>query len=77
MPQLHVRDVPDEVVSELKRRATTHGRSAEAEHRQILLDVLHPTFSKKRLLEALQGLPFDQAGFDMERSSDAGREVEV
>jgi plasmid stability protein len=33
MVQLLVRDVPQEVVEALKRRAAEHGRSAEAEHR--------------------------------------------
>ena len=36
MPQLLVRDVPRDVVEALKRRASSHGRSAEAEHRAIL-----------------------------------------
>jgi plasmid stability protein len=36
MPQLLVRNVPLDVVEALKRRATLHGRSAEAEHRAIL-----------------------------------------
>jgi plasmid stability protein len=36
MAQLLVRDVPRDVVEALKRRATAHGRSAEAEHRLIL-----------------------------------------
>ena len=36
MPQLLVRDVSREVVEALKRRASSHGRSAEAEHRDIL-----------------------------------------
>jgi plasmid stability protein len=36
MPQLLVRDVPRDVVEALKRLATSHGRSAEAEHRAIL-----------------------------------------
>jgi plasmid stability protein len=40
MPQLLVRDVPREVVEALKRRASSHGRSAEAEHRDILEKVL-------------------------------------
>lgn len=33
---LHVRNVPDEVVARLKRRAAENGRSAEAEHRAAL-----------------------------------------
>ena len=42
MPQLLVRDVPQDVVEALKRRATEHGRSAEAEHRIILEEALRP-----------------------------------
>ena len=40
MPQLLVRDVPQDVVEALKRRAAEHGRSAEAEHRMILEEAL-------------------------------------
>jgi antitoxin FitA len=40
MPQLLVRDVPRDVVEALKRRAAEHGRSAEAEYRLILEEVL-------------------------------------
>jgi antitoxin FitA len=40
MPQLLVRNVPREVVDALKRRASSHGRSAEAEHRAILENTL-------------------------------------
>lgn len=40
MPQLLVRDVPRDVVEALKRRASIHGQSAEAEHRAILEEVL-------------------------------------
>lgn len=42
LPQLLVRDVPHDVVDALKRRAADHGRSAEAEHRLILEEVLRP-----------------------------------
>jgi plasmid stability protein len=40
--QLLVRDVPQDVVEALKRRAAEHGRSAEAEHRTILEEALRP-----------------------------------
>ncbi len=40
MAQLTVRRVTDLVVLELKRRAVSNGRSAEAEHREILRQVL-------------------------------------
>lgn len=36
MRQLTVRRVDDRIVRALKRRAAEHGRSAEAEHREIL-----------------------------------------
>ena len=42
MPQLLVRNVPLDVVQELKRRAVEHGRSAEAELRCILEENLRP-----------------------------------
>jgi plasmid stability protein len=43
MAQLTVRSVKDLIVRALKQRAAAHGRSAEAEHRDIL---------RKALLEA-------------------------
>jgi plasmid stability protein len=36
MGRLLVRDVPDDLVAQLKGRARANGRSAEAEHREIL-----------------------------------------
>lgn len=39
---LHVRNVDDELILRLKRRAARHGRSAEAEHREILRIALEP-----------------------------------
>jgi plasmid stability protein len=40
MAQLLVRNIPEDVVAALKRRAAEHGRSAEAEHRAILEEAL-------------------------------------
>jgi plasmid stability protein len=37
---LHVRNLDAELVAKLKRRAARHGRSAEAEHREILRQAL-------------------------------------
>ncbi len=37
---LNVRNVEDEIIQRLKRRAARHGRSAEAEHREILRQAL-------------------------------------
>jgi len=36
MANLHVRNLEDDVVTRLKKRAARHGRSVEAEHREIL-----------------------------------------
>jgi len=36
MGNLHVRNLEDELILRLKRRAARHGRSTEAEHREIL-----------------------------------------
>ena len=47
---LHVRNLDDELIARLKRRAARHGRSAEAEHREILRRALasddEPCFDK-------------------------------
>jgi plasmid stability protein len=40
MAQLLVRDLKEETVAALKKRAKEHGRSAEAEHRAILEEAL-------------------------------------
>ena len=37
---LHVRNLDDEIITKLKIRAARHGRSAEAEHREILRQAL-------------------------------------
>jgi plasmid stability protein len=37
---LHVRNLDPELIARLKRRAARHGRSAEAEHREILRQAL-------------------------------------
>ena len=45
---LHVRKLDDELIARLKRRAARHGRSTEAERREILrqalLDEVEPSF---------------------------------
>jgi plasmid stability protein len=47
---LHVRNLDDELVGRLKRRAARHGRSTEAEHREILRQALatevEPSFDR-------------------------------
>jgi plasmid stability protein len=45
MGQLTVRKVDDEIIRRLKIRAAKHGRSTEAEHREILKQALLPETS--------------------------------
>jgi plasmid stability protein len=45
-----VRDVDDDLITRLHERAAAHGRSAEAEHKEILRQVL---------TEGSSGMPFD------------------
>jgi antitoxin FitA len=77
MAQLIVRNIEDELVQELKVRATRNGQSAEEEHRQILRRVLgsdHSGMSIKEMLEAMPDVGDDQ---DFERIQDRGRAVEL
>ncbi len=46
MSQLLVRNVPESVVTALKRRAKVSGRSVEAEHRLLLQEALKPRLEK-------------------------------
>lgn len=55
MATLVVRQLDDELVLRLKRRARAFGRSAEAEHRLILEDALRRHRSGVELWTALRG----------------------
>jgi plasmid stability protein len=74
--QLIVRNLEEEVVRELRLRAARHGRSAEAEHREILREALLPTKEKRSLKELLLAMPEGEDS-DFERSPDQGRDVEL
>lgn len=58
MAQLIVRNLDDELVARLKRRAAAHGRSAEAEHREILRQALEeePRRSFKELAAQVRAM---------------------
>jgi plasmid stability protein len=74
MAQLIVRDLDDRLVKALKQRAARAGRSAEAEHRQILRDALAdrrarvPSFG-----EFLRSMPPAGDDVDFARLPDRGR----
>ena len=69
MAQLIVRNIEDEVVEALKLRAARNGRSAEAEHRELLRDALlrRPAVNLKEHLLAIPDVGDDE-DFAPERS---------
>ncbi|MEQ1505471.1 MAG: DNA-binding protein [Myxococcota bacterium] len=74
MSQLIVRDLEPEVVEALKARAAAHGRSAEAEHREILRAALIGPAAGRSLWDWLAEMPaLDDA--DLARSTDLPRDV--
>lgn len=75
--QLTVRNLEEEVARELKLRAARHGRSAEAEHREILRAALLPAREERSLKEFLLAMPEAREDADFERVPDCGRDVEL
>jgi plasmid stability protein len=53
MATLLVRRLDDDLVRRLKARASTHGRSVEAEHRAILKAALRPKMTGRQLWDKL------------------------
>lgn len=72
-----VRNLEEEVVRELRLRAARNGRSAEAEHREILREALLPARAKRSLKELLLAMPTAGEDADFERSPDRGRDVDL
>jgi plasmid stability protein len=65
MATLVVRRLDEDLVQRLKARATARGRSAEAEHRAILEEVLRPARTGAELVAALRGKgPWLDDGWD-------------
>lgn len=73
MAQLIVRNLDDDLVRRLKRRAAANGRSAEEEHRQLLRQVLRPG----NLAEALMAMPSVGEDADFERLAGAPRDIDL
>lgn len=69
--QLLVREVDEEIVKALKKRAVENGRSTEAEHRMILEKALRLA-RKLSLAEALQKIPPYGEDSDFERRDESG-----
>lgn len=70
MAQLIVRNLDEELVARLRQRAAKHRRSTEAEHREILREVLVPTGRRFSLKNHLLAMPDVGADEDFERPPD-------
>ena len=77
MAQLIVRKLEEELVQRLKVRAAQAGRSAEAEHREILRAALVPDRGGLSFKELLLQMPDVGRDEDFEREQDLGRDVEL
>ncbi|CAB3781284.1 FitA-like ribbon-helix-helix domain-containing protein [Pararobbsia alpina] len=66
MANLLVRGVDDALVQSLREQAAAHGRSAEAEHREILARALSRP-RKRSFAEALMSMPNVGEDADFER----------
>jgi plasmid stability protein len=71
MANLLVRGVEDALVQALRERAARHGRSVEAEHREILAESLGRP-KKRNFAEALAAMPNVGKDEDFARENDAG-----
>jgi plasmid stability protein len=76
MANLIVRNLDPDIVAALKRRATQHGRSAEAEHRALLEDVLLQP-RRRSFAEALRAMPNVGRDEDFARVDERGRHSRV
>jgi plasmid stability protein len=75
--QLIVRDLDPELVVELRRRAAESGRSAEAEHRELLRSVLKPGRKRTPLKSLLLGMPAVGKDGDFARGRSRARAVRL
>ena len=76
MANLIVRGIDEALVRALKIRAARNGRSAEAEHREILATVLRRP-RKRRLADALAAIPAVGHDEDFARIEDAAEAQRV
>ena len=76
MSDLLVRSLDDGIVKALKARAAANGRSAEAEHRDILASaLLRPR--RRSLAEVLAAMPDVGVDGDFERVASTGEPARV
>ncbi len=72
-----MRNLDEETVQALKRRAARSGRSAEAEHREILKVTLRPRRSATTLKQLLLEMPAGGRDGDFVRPRDKDRKVRL
>lgn len=77
MASLVVRNLDPDIVEALHERAARHGRSAEAELRVILVEVLLSRPKKKSFAEVLSAMPTVGLDQDFERVDTQPREIDV
>jgi plasmid stability protein len=79
MAQLLVRDLDDDLVVALRKRAAKHGRSVEAEHRAILKAALRkpPARDFKAMLLAIPKSQSDEDEGDFNLERDLARDVDL
>lgn len=75
MAQLIVRNLEAEIVSALRRRAAAHGRSMEAEHREILRQALRASGPEQSLKQLLKSMPNVGSDADFARVRQKPRRV--
>ena len=75
MAQLLVRNLEDEVVVELKKRAARNRRSVEAEHREILRSALGRGPNRQTLKDLLRSMPAAGEDSDFARPRQRPRRV--
>jgi plasmid stability protein len=76
MANLLVRGIDDALVQRLREQAAAHGRSAEAEHREILARALRRP-KKRSFAEALMSMPDVGEDADFERIDDSDEAARV
>jgi plasmid stability protein len=77
MAQLIVRNLDDDIVARLRRRAAEHRRSTEAEHREILRQALVTGGRRGSLKQKLLSMPDVGRDADFARRQDRGRKADL
>jgi antitoxin FitA len=77
MAQLIVRNLEPEIVRRLRARAARHGRSAEAEHRDILRRALGKRAPDRALGDLILAMPNVGSDADFSRKREMPRRVRL